>query len=180
MSLIQPQSEAFLRRRRVPTLQGWSLDISPFSRCNKYPHHRRHPSGDQLAYTSEREPLRSPSRCTGAARFRSIFCVETSSTDRYPPSQVASDTAKEKILTEWNKLATPKRCEAYRRYSYSAMIVMKIFRRCGARRCSKRKMPCHVPSCIFTSAIGTVSPVRVKTMRMCDGMSSLPSEPCVK
>src|SRR5947207_4718477 len=59
-------------------------------------------------------------------------------------------------------------------------MVTKTFRRCGARRCSNRKMPCHVPSCIFPSTIGIVSLVRVKTMRICDGMSSLPSEPCVK
>src|SRR5438034_34420 len=33
---------------------------------------------------------------------------------------------------------------------------------------------------IFPSTTGTVSLVRVKTMRMCDGISSLPSEPCLK
>ena len=65
-------------------------------------------------------------------------------------------------------------------YSHSPITVMKTLRRCGARRCSKRKMPCHVPSCIFPFTIGTVSLVRVRTMRMCDGMSSLPSESCVK
>ena len=50
-----------------------------------------------------------------------------------------------------------------------------LSRRCGARRCSKTKMPCHVPSCRRPSATGTTSLVRVSTMRRCEGMSSGPS-----
>src|SRR5205823_8000882 len=34
------------------------------------------------------------------------------------------------------------------RPTYSPITVTKSFRRWGARRCSKRKMPCQVPSCI--------------------------------
>ena len=62
----------------------------------------------------------------------------------------------------------------------SPIIVIHTFRRWGARRCSNRKMPCQVPSCISRLIIGTLSLVRVKTMRMCDGISSLPSELCSK
>ncbi len=48
-------------------------------------------------------------------------------------------------------------------------------RRCGARRCSKRNMPCHVPSANRPWAMGTDSLDRVKTMRRCEVVSSLPS-----
>ena len=48
-------------------------------------------------------------------------------------------------------------------------------RRCGARRCSKRKMPCQVPSANRLWATGTDSLDRVKTMRRCEVVSSLPS-----
>ena len=64
--------------------------------------------------------------------------------------------------------------------TYSPMIVRKIFRRCDARRCSNRKTPCQVPSCMRPSATGMVSLLRVSTMRICDGISSAPSESCSK
>ena len=63
---------------------------------------------------------------------------------------------------------------------YSPITVTTIFRRCPARRCSKRKIPCQVPSCIRPSATGMVSLLCVSTMRICDGMSSAPSESCSK
>ena len=33
-------------------------------------------------------------------------------------------------------------------------MVTETLHRCGSRRCSKRKIPCQVPSCIFSSTIG--------------------------
>jgi hypothetical protein len=48
------------------------------------------------------------------------------------------------------------------------MIVTITFRGCGACRYSKRKIPCHVPNCIWASTIGITSLDRVNTIR--DGM----------
>ena len=45
-------------------------------------------------------------------------------------------------------------------------------------RCSNRKIPCQVPSCIRESATGITSLDRVSTIRMCEGMSSGPSQSC--
>ena len=45
----------------------------------------------------------------------------------------------------------------------------------GARRCSKRKMPCQVPRTIRPSETGMTSLVRVSDMRMWEVMSSGPS-----
>ena len=58
------------------------------------------------------------------------------------------------------------------------MIVTTIVRRCGAARCSNRKIPCQVPSCIRPRPIGTTSLVCVRTMRRCEVVSSGPSAVC--
>ena len=60
----------------------------------------------------------------------------------------------------------------------SPITVTAMFRRCDARRCSNRKIPCHVPSCISPSAIGMTSLERVNTMRICEVLSSAPSSSC--
>jgi hypothetical protein len=64
--------------------------------------------------------------------------------------------------------------------SQSPMTVTITFRRCAVCRCSNRKIPCHVPSCIREPAIGITSLDRVNTIRMCEGMSSGPSSLCSK
>ena len=46
---------------------------------------------------------------------------------------------------------------------------------CGARRCSKRKIPCHVPSANLPSITGITSDVRVNAIRKWLGISSAPS-----
>ena len=48
-------------------------------------------------------------------------------------------------------------------------------RLCAARRCSKTKMPCQVPSISRPSATGMTSLDRVSTERRCEVVSSWPS-----
>jgi hypothetical protein len=67
----------------------------------------------------------------------------------------------------------------FKAHSASPMTFSAILRFGGFRRCSKRKMPCHVPSAICPPRTGIDSCVCVSALRMCAGMSSGPSSLCV-
>ena len=59
--------------------------------------------------------------------------------------------------------------------NYAPTTDTTTLRRCGARRCSKTKIPCQVPRASRPSATGTHSEDRVRTIRRWEGMSSGPS-----
>ena len=59
------------------------------------------------------------------------------------------------------------------------MATMSTERVCGARRCSKRKIPCQVPSASLPPTMGITSLVRVIAIRRWLVVSSGPSSVCV-